>query len=163
METHAHVSRLPPFHLIIVAGGSGLRAGGGVPKQYRRLGGRTVLDHAISRFAAFSVLSLAVVVDARHEGHLAGCGGAVVAGGPERADSVANGLRALERPEPGDIVLVHDAARPFVAPGDIVALLQAMGDAATLATPVTDTLRRADGAYVDREGLWAVQTPQAFR
>lgn len=64
-----------------------------------------------------------------------------------------------------DIILIHDAARPFAGSDEIqaVAAAAARDGAATLALPVADTLRRTDGAVVDRAGLWAVQTPQAFR
>ena len=166
MEISATKSRLPAFHLIVVAGGSGVRAGGGVPKQYRLLGGRPLICHSVQTISSFFDLrSLVLVIGPAHEEYFADpelAAARKVIGGTSRAESVANGLAALQARE-DDIVLIHDAARPFVAPADIAALLEAMGNAATLAAPVSDTLMRSDGDYVDREGLWAVQTPQAFR
>ena len=93
-------------------------------------------------------------------------------GGASRADSVLNGLRAM-RPEvaDGDWVLVHDAARPCLAPWHIDTLISALDDdevGGLLAVPVADTLKRADGhgraaATVARDSLWQAQTPQMFR
>lgn len=91
----------------------------------------------------------------------------VVAGGPERHTSVAEGL-ALVDPAMTRVA-VHDAARPLLSPRDLMAVLAAteMGGSASLAVPVADTLKRADaGSFVteavDRAGLWAMQTPQVF-
>jgi 2-C-methyl-D-erythritol 4-phosphate cytidylyltransferase/2-C-methyl-D-erythritol 2,4-cyclodiphosphate synthase len=88
-----------------------------------------------------------------------------VLGGVERNESVYNGLKALSDLAPDDIVLIHDAARPFIMPAEIMRVASAARQtgAATLAVPVTETLRRDDGTYIDRSGVWAVQTPQAFR
>jgi 2-C-methyl-D-erythritol 4-phosphate cytidylyltransferase/2-C-methyl-D-erythritol 2,4-cyclodiphosphate synthase len=92
----------------------------------------------------------------------------IVAGGAERADSVSAGLRALAAQTP-DVVMIHDAARPFLNRVHIDALLADLADAegAILALPVADTLKRAqaNGAVstVSRDGLWRAQTPQAFR
>ena len=92
---------------------------------------------------------------------------AAVAGGETRADSVRAGLAEV----PGDVpvVLVHDAARPFVSEAVIERVLGGLGDGVdgvVPALPLTDTVKRADGATVvetvDRSGLYAVQTPQAF-
>ncbi len=90
-------------------------------------------------------------------------------GGAVRSESV---LRALAAAGPGDPVLVHDAARPLVTAELIEDTLAAVAgdgvDAAIAATPVTDTVKQADGggvvtATLDRSTLWAVQTPQVFR
>lgn len=72
---------------------------------------------------------------------------------------------ALDHPDPQEIILIHDAARPLVSRAEIEAVARAAAEtgAATLAVPVADTLRRENGDTVDRTGLWAVQTPQAFR
>ena len=91
-----------------------------------------------------------------------------VAGGATRQESVRLGLEALAAHEP-DVVLVHDAARPFIPPGTVPALLEALrgSPGAIPAMPVADTLKRAaDGriaATVPREGLFRAQTPQAFQ
>ena len=90
------------------------------------------------------------------------------AGGAERAHSVAAGLRALTADAP-DVVMIHDAARPFLKSAHVEALLADLKDVegAILALPVADTLKRAEAngavSTVPREGLWRAQTPQAFR
>ena len=92
----------------------------------------------------------------------------VVAGGETRQDSVCRGLDALEVEAP-DLVLVHDAARPWIPPGTIAALLAALehADGAIPAVSVADTLKRVANGCIDatvpREGLYRAQTPQAFR
>ncbi len=155
------------FHVVIAAAGQGERFGGPIPKQYRPLGGRPLLRHAVETFLKMEgVKSVRVAIGAGHE-HLykSAVEGLELAppiiGAATRKDSVYNALKLI-RAEPGDIVLVHDAARPFVS--GVEDLLQAMNenDAATLAMPVSDTLRRGD-EIVEREGLWALQTPQVFR
>ena len=92
--------------------------------------------------------------------------GSIVAGGAERADSVLNGLRALESRAPA-LVAVHDAARPLVTPAIISLVVAAAAEwgSAVAAEPVADSLHRAAGAghlveTVSRDGLWAMQTPQ---
>ena len=91
----------------------------------------------------------------------------VVAGGAERQDSVACGLRAI--PQEADVIAIHDGARAYITPEDInaVVLTAAERGAAVLGTPVTDTIKRVQGDQVvetlDRSTLRAVQTPQAFR
>jgi 2-C-methyl-D-erythritol 4-phosphate cytidylyltransferase / 2-C-methyl-D-erythritol 2,4-cyclodiphosphate synthase len=157
---------------IIVAAGQGLRLGGPVPKQYQKLGAEPVLTRTLRAMLAAPVDAVAVVIhpDARS---LYDTAAALlddprllppVPGGATRAESVRLGLEALEPHGPA-CVLVHDAARPFVARSDIAALLAAEG-AAILAEPVADALwREADGMAtepVPRAGLWRAQTPQAF-
>lgn len=157
---------------IIVAAGQGLRLGGPVPKQYRELAGEPVLTRTLRAVLAAPVDAALVVIhpDARDAYDRAAAPVACprllppVAGGATRADSVRNGLEALETRAPGR-VLVHDAARPFVGPQRIAALLASEG-AAILAEPVVDALwREEDGradAPVPRAGLWRAQTPQCF-
>ena len=154
------------IHIVIVAAGEGSRFGGTVPKQFRNIAGKPVLRHAIDTFSGLAVTTLVVVCNPDHKDHLGQIGGVVFAdGGHTRRQSVYNGLLALRNPAPDDIVLIHDAARPLLAHEDLAALLDAMQDhdAATLATPVADTLAAEDGRIIDRTGLWAIQTPQAFR
>jgi 2-C-methyl-D-erythritol 4-phosphate cytidylyltransferase / 2-C-methyl-D-erythritol 2,4-cyclodiphosphate synthase len=164
------------IHAIIVAAGSGIRAGGGIPKQYRRVAGQPLLRHAVSRLLAHpAITGVSVVINpecrALYDQAVAGLSlPDPIAGGATRQDSVRAGLEALEG-DPPDIVLVHDAARAFVPASLIDALLAAFADPAVdgacPALPQVDSLRRgADGRFsgsVDRDGLWRVQTPQAFR
>jgi 2-C-methyl-D-erythritol 4-phosphate cytidylyltransferase len=164
------------------AAGAGRRFGGS--KQYALLAGRTVLETALQPFLDDPQClggSLLLAIDDPHRSRLTAALPAhlsVDEGGPERAHSVRNGLRALEaRAGADDWVLVHDAARPALSAADLQRLLQYGGlDAvgALLAAPVADTVKRAqDGgaqvgvrrcaATLPREALWLAQTPQMFR
>ena len=162
-------------HAIIVAAGSGVRAGAGMPKQYRDIGGKPLLRHAIERLQAHPQVSAVTVVinpddRALYDASVAGLDlPPPVAGGATRQESVRNGLDHLAATPPA-IVLVHDAARAFVPDCVIDALLAALADpendGAVPGLAVVDSLRRGTGHYdaaVDRDGLWRVQTPQAFR
>lgn len=159
------------FHAIIVAGGSGSRSGG--KKQWMTLGGKPVLDWSVEAFAQAGAGHIVVVVptedfDAARARYSTMA--KVVAGGSVRAASVGNGLDALIAiADLNDIVMIHDAARPLLKPHHIKVLhdkLQTV-DAAILALPVTDSLKRGDdGLIIDapsRDNLWRAQTPQAFR
>ena len=153
---------------LIVAAGKGERLGGGVPKQYRSIGGKPVLRHAAEALGRHPrVDELRVVVGADQQdiasATLSGLAIApLIEGGAERSDSVRNGLLGLE----DGIVLVHDAARPFCPASVVDRLLDAVAqaDCAVPTMPVADTLAKgADAleASVDRRGLLRVQTPQA--
>jgi len=158
------------FSAIIVAAGSGSRAGG--DKQWRAVGGKPLIrwsaESLLSAGANPLVLVLAEGAEERAQQALDGLTGWVsVTGGATRADSVQAGLAVLDDDRP---VLIHDAARPFLKAHTIHALLDALADAegALPALPVADSLRRGDaakvmGAVVDRENLYRAQTPQAFR
>ena len=155
---------------LIVAAGKGERLGGGIPKQYRLLGGKPVVRWAVESLLRHSGVSAARVVIAPGQQEAASAAlegldvGKLIEGGAERADSVRAGLAGLQ----GDAVLVHDAARPF-CPSDVVNRLLAsleFFEGAAPVLPVGDTLARAGqtiGELVDRSGLARVQTPQAFR
>jgi 2-C-methyl-D-erythritol 4-phosphate cytidylyltransferase/2-C-methyl-D-erythritol 2,4-cyclodiphosphate synthase len=155
---------------LIVAAGKGERLGGGVPKQYREIGGKPVLRWAVEAVLAHpAVRSTRVVIgQGQRESATAALQGLDVGefieGGPERADSVRAGLDAIS----DDAVLVHDAARPFCPPDVIDRLIASLEffEGAAPVLPVGDTLARASerlGEAVDRSGLVRVQTPQAFR
>jgi 2-C-methyl-D-erythritol 4-phosphate cytidylyltransferase / 2-C-methyl-D-erythritol 2,4-cyclodiphosphate synthase len=162
---------------LIAAGGAGLRAatpGEGEPKQFRVLAGRAVVAHAVAPFLAHPRIDrILVVVRPGWEDRLADAVGpnvkllGPVAGGVRRQDSVRLGLEALV-PESPDLVLIHDAARPFVDAGLIDRVLDGIGSqsGAIPAVPVADTLKLGGGgmivATVDRAGLYGAQTPQAF-
>jgi 2-C-methyl-D-erythritol 4-phosphate cytidylyltransferase/2-C-methyl-D-erythritol 2,4-cyclodiphosphate synthase len=155
--------------LLIVAAGQGERLGSGLPKQYRLLAGKPVLRWAAEAAVSHRRINcVRVVIGAEQEqlaeSALAGIDiGPLIIGGTERADSVKAGLAAID----GEVVLVHDAARPFCPPQVIDALLDALKatGAAVPVLPVADTLARADvllGPAIDRAGAVRVQTPQAF-
>lgn len=158
------------FSAIVVAAGTGSRAGGN--KQWRTLGGKPVLRwsvEALLEAGADVVVVTAPGADDQAAQALAGLAGwRTVAGGETRADSVRNGLSALTGPA-DQVVMIHDAARPMLSQAVIDRLLTALeaAEGAMPALPVADTLKRgADGAItetVDRADLWRAQTPQAFR
>ena len=153
---------------ILVAAGSGSRFGSALPKQFCTLAGQPVIRHA-ARALAPHVTLIQPVGDAALIGEaLAGLAFLpVVAGGAERQDSVRAGLEALATHAP-DIVLVHDAARPFIPPGTIEALLEALRThrGAIPAVQLADTLKRGRAGMiietVPRDALYRAQTPQAF-
>ena len=173
-------------HALIVAAGRGTRAGPGAPKQYRDLGGMTVLRRAVLALAAHpKVASIRVVIhaddQAAYSGAVAGLDlGDPVIGGATRQDSVRLGLEALAAAgvDPAAPVLIHDAARVFVTLHTIDKAMAALefADGACPALPVVDTLRRGHGAtgnpgagpyviagdIVPRDGLFRAQTPQVF-
>ena len=147
-----------PVAALLVAAGRGLRAGGEAPKQYRLIGGRSVLGHALMPFLAEPAVSrISVVIgegdEARYADAIAGLDSGRLAsptlGGLTRQDSVRLGLLALAASGFDGIVLVHDAARPFVSTAQIGAAIGALGEteiAAIPALPVTDTIKRTDAS-----------------
>jgi 2-C-methyl-D-erythritol 4-phosphate cytidylyltransferase/2-C-methyl-D-erythritol 2,4-cyclodiphosphate synthase len=152
---------------LIVAAGSGSRAGGEVPKQYRKLAGKALLAHAVDHLAHPRIHAIQVVIGPGQEGAYAEAVGgralpAPVIGGATRRESVARGLAKLGD---ADVVLIHDAARPFLPAAVIDRLLDGLEShvGAVPVLPVVDTLAGRDGQPVDREALVRVQTPQAFR
>ena len=162
------------FCAVIVAAGSGQRAGPGGPKQWRTLRGKPIARWSLEGLLAAGAGEVVVVVSEsdRDQARAAfsGLGGwSLAAGGATRDESVISGLNAL-RADDEAIVLVHDAARPLVESSHVDALLSALqgADGALPALPVTDTLKDRDpasGAIVtaDRSRFWRAQTPQAFR
>lgn len=154
---------------LIVAAGKGERIGG-LPKQYRLLGGKPVLRRAVEALARHPAVARVRVVIGSGQQELAAEAlsgidvGGLIEGGAQRADSVCAGLAQID----GDAVLVHDAARPFCPPSVIDRLLAPLEffDGAAPVLAVGDTLARATDRLeepVDRRGMVRVQTPQAFR
>src|SRR2546430_1684627 len=155
---------------LIVAAGKGERFGGGVPKQYRLLGGKPVLRWAVEALIRHPAISSTRIVIGRGQQELAAAAlegidtAQFIEGGAERADSVRHGLDAIT----GDAVLVHDAARPF-CPSAVVDRLIAQLEFSEGAAPVLtvgDTIARATDRLQeagDRTGLLGVQPPQALR
>ena len=161
---------------IIVAAGRGARFGGAVPKQYLRIGGEMILTRALRAVLACPDLDAVLVAihgddaDAYAEASAPFDDPRLLApvhGGAKRSDTVRLALEALVSRAP-EVVLVHDAARPFAAPAlfSTLAAHAGAGEGAIAAEPVVDALwREADGladAPVPRSGLWRAQTPQAF-
>jgi 2-C-methyl-D-erythritol 4-phosphate cytidylyltransferase len=149
---------------IVVAAGGGSRFG--AAKQFARLGGTSVLDRAVG-VARESCDGVVVVLPEEREWQ-APAGVRVATGGATRSASVRAGLACV--PESVDVVVVHDAARPLASRqlfARVIAAVRAGADAAVPGLPVTDTLKRVREDHVvetvSRDGLVAVQTPQAFR
>src|SRR5579862_8706472 len=172
------------YWLVMPAAGSGSRFGAQAPKQYAPLAGRTVVEWALAPFLADSRCVHVVLVLAERDaswGELAaqraiGSRVSTVTGGAQRSQSVRRGLAALApRAAPDDWVLVHDAARPCLEATDLERLLGALAThplGGLLATPATDTLKRAGGTdgphpavadTLERGKLWRALTPQMFR
>lgn len=162
---------------LIVAAGRGTRAGGELPKQYANAGGGPVLQHTLLAFLSHDAISdVQVVIHPQDSALYQECvpiGAAKlwppVNGGATRQASVQAGLEALSALKP-DLVLIHDAARPFVSVQTITDVVHALfaNDGAIAAVPLADTLKRANGngtiaATVERTGLWRAQTPQGFK
>lgn len=165
------------IHALIPAAGQGTRFGGPVLKQYLPVNGIAVLAHAIRAFLFHPQISGVTVVLSENDqlfDHAVGTLGTSVdkaPGGATRTESVRNGLQSISAGHAGaDWVLVHDAARPCLPPDCLDKLLEQglqSPDGAILAVPVSDTLKREGeprviDATVDRQGLWAAQTPQLF-
>ena len=159
---------------VVVAAGRGERAGKSHgPKQYREIGGKAVIAHAVDAFLTQPRISTVVAVVHADDLDLfklaVPCWKelTIVTGGPTRQDSVRLGLQALRRERPNR-VLIHDAARPFVDGELIGGVVSAIGEniGALPALPVSDTLKSAPAGMVEatvpRDGLFAAQTPQGF-
>jgi len=162
------------FSAVIVAAGSGARAGPGQAKQWRHVAGKPVLRWSVEAFLAAGAADVVIVTTEDGEKALsevlAGLSGwSAARGGATRALSVQAGLAALAQRPDDEPVLVHDAARPFVTGETIAGVLKALAnaDAALPALPVADTLKRAEPGRnpttTSREHLWRAQTPQASR
>ena len=159
---------------LLVAAGSGSRAGGenGLPKQFRDLGGRPLIAHAVERLRHPRIDTIQVVIGAGQQQAYESAIGALplpapVIGGETRQRSVRNGLSALAAAGGVGRVLIHDAARPFLPSAVVYRLLEALdkNEGAVPVLPVVDTLARGEtllGDTVAREKLVRVQTPQAF-
>lgn len=170
MESLASTDKTPRFSVLIVAGGAGIRLGGAIPKQYQMIGDFTVLEQSIKAFLSCeNIGQIRLVCDPSHADLVQGMltrfnlPSPAVAG-KSRKHSVYNGLLSFSDLKDDEIILIHDAARPLVKKDEIHALVKAVNNsgAATLACPVADTLRRGDD-IIDRNGLWAIQTPQGFK
>jgi len=160
---------------IIPAAGRGKRIGASVPKQFLEIQGKPLLHHTLTVFASCKLIDYVVLVMPRADVDEMGedwlnkyeIVRKVVVGGEQRQDSVYNGFSSLEKGT--DIVVVHDGVRPFTTPQMIIATVEAAQQhgAAITAIPVSDTVKQAADGFVkqtvSRDGLWRVQTPQAFQ
>ena len=161
---------------LILAGGSGSRLGGDIPKQYLTVGGSPIIRRTVEVFLAHPAIDTVQIVIGADDTEL--CTNALagldiprpVTGGATRQESGRRGLEALEDSSL-DHVLIHDAARPFIDHATIGRVIEALDAAPAVlpAVPVADTLKRGAGtppvvsATVDRQDVWRAQTPQGFR
>lgn len=161
--------------VVIVAGGSSSRVGGGELKQFRWVAGKPMLLHSVETFQRRADVCMVVVVLPRSHAadpppwlFQADTDRLLIAhGGTDRAESVFNGLGDV--PDEATVVLIHDAARPLATDAMIDRVIRAAreGHGAIAALPVTDTLKEVDAEgrvmrTVERKGLWRAQTPQGF-
>lgn len=146
--------------VVVAAGGVGSRFGADRPKQFCRLGNKSVLEHACGRFAD---MQLVVVADTQWNSYIP-AGALTAEPGRTRWESVKNALAVCKDIE-ADVILVHDGARPLVSDAVINRVIDACRthQGAIPVVPVTDSLRRVDGSPADRAEFRAVQTPQGFR
>lgn len=168
---------MPRLWLIVPAAGQGRRMKADRPKQYLMLQDRPVLAHTLERLhVAYPQAALRLCLDVDDvwfdPDWVPFADWQRVDGGDERVDSVSRALETLVgMADEGDLVLVHDVARPCVHPDDLARLLAILHDdpvGALLAAPVADTMKRADAsgrvmATESRERLWHALTPQGFR
>jgi 2-C-methyl-D-erythritol 4-phosphate cytidylyltransferase/2-C-methyl-D-erythritol 2,4-cyclodiphosphate synthase len=161
--------------VIIAAAGSGTRMGSGIPKQYREIGGKSILARTVHAFDSNVYIDQIFVVTNQdyidsttqllcHEGFKKVRG--IIPGGAHRQDSIFQALKEI--PQKVDLVLVHDGARPFIQEEIINALIAGafLHGAAAVAVPAKDTIKVAEeGVFTntpDRSSLYYVQTPQGF-
>jgi len=162
---------------IIPAAGSGSRFGGETPKQFIEIAGAPIIVHTLKRFDECEEIGTIVVALRQEEverferslcAHKIRKPVRPVVGGAERSDSILNALEAASEFRP-EIVVVHDAVRPFVTPERISAVIARASEigAAILALPATDTIKEVEDGLIrrtlDRRRIWLAQTPQAFR
>jgi 2-C-methyl-D-erythritol 4-phosphate cytidylyltransferase/2-C-methyl-D-erythritol 2,4-cyclodiphosphate synthase len=168
------MSKRPNCAALIVAAGHGVRAGEGLPKQYRQLGNAPVLRRSIEAFVRHPAIEhVQVVISPEHRQFYDSVAEGLalpppIHGGETRQDSVRLGLEGLADAKPV-LVLIHDAARPLIAAETIAATVAALetADGALPVLPASDTLKRVREARVEatlaREGVGLAQTPQGFR
>jgi 2-C-methyl-D-erythritol 4-phosphate cytidylyltransferase len=157
---------------IIVAAGSGKRMG--KPKQFLEIGGKPMLEWTLAAFEKTRGIDGIILVVNEEDLERAkkfklSKLKKVIPGGKKRKDSVYEGLKAV--PPSAEIVAIHDGARPFISSAIIEAAVAEarVSGAAVVGIPVTDTIKRVDSvnlkveSSLDRQGLWAAQTPQVFK
>ena len=161
---------------IIPAGGKGIRSGSAAPKQYLKFGGKELIAYTLDVFQKNKLVDEIIVSSestyftllwAIKEKYKITKAKQIVEGGKERQDSVYNALKSLNAEE-NDLVIVHDAARPLLPSGiltEAIKTAKVKGNA-LVCVKVSDTLVKADEVvdyYVNREGIYYVQTPQIFK
>jgi 2-C-methyl-D-erythritol 4-phosphate cytidylyltransferase/2-C-methyl-D-erythritol 2,4-cyclodiphosphate synthase len=162
------------FTVLIVAAGRGARFGSETPKQYHTILGKSVIRHTLEHFQSHPNCTQCYIVinpddaDLYHDAVSGLSIPSYIEGSTTRKLSVIKGLESLSHLKSEDVVLIHDAARPCITQSEISALAEAAHKhkAASLATPVADTLKIAESKIIERSqsraNLWSLQTPQGF-
>lgn len=162
-------------YAVIGAAGAGRRMGAAVPKQFLKIGGKTILEAAADRFLASPMIDAVFITvpedcqeacRALFASAISGGRLALIKGGPSRQDSIGRALTAVETLDPAadDLILVHDGVRPYVSSELIERTARAAAEsgAAVPCVPPRDTIRHDTEGTLDRSRLFCVQTPQAF-
>lgn len=161
---------------VVPAAGVGSRMQADRPKQYLPIAGHTVLEHTVHKLLSHPKISKVVVAVTDGDPYFPALAIAAhpdvvrVSGGGERADSVLSALKYIQAHALSEWVMVHDAARPCITHADLDALIAVVAQhevGGILASPVRDTMKRADAACnidhtVERQALWHALTPQMF-
>lgn len=159
---------------VVPAAGVGSRMQADKPKQYLRIHGKTILEHTVGALLSYPPVKRVILAVAENDPYFRQLSLTkdfriqIVSGGESRAESVLNGLKAIEHPERIQ-VLVHDAARPCITHEDLDKLLRVTDEnGAILALPAVDTIKTSDVRQQiirteDRNFIWLAQTPQFFR
>ncbi len=172
LQLEEQASTVPAITLVIPAAGVGKRMKAHCPKQYLTINGKTILEHTVQLFLNYSPVAHIIIAVNDNDEYFSDCALlnhpkiSVVQGGKERADSVLSGVMAAKT----QWIMVHDGVRPCVYHQDLDALIEAAmnhTDGAILASPVVNTLKRANAQNnitetVDRDQLWSALTPQMF-
>ena len=174
----------PTLWAVVPAAGIGTRFAADKPKQYLSLAGQPIAERALNTLNASGLFAAIIVAVNPNDSHFSSLPAASlplveqVMGGASRAESVLNGLKALSgRAQKNDWVMVHDIARPLVTTASLLRLRDAVSDsdkAAILAAPIYDTIKQTGSvssrhglpmvkATLNRQQLWAAQTPQMVR
>ncbi len=148
---------------LILAAGNGSRFGDDIPKQYHLLqNGKKILDHTIEKFRDV-VDIICVVIDTQHQNFFTDKSVDYTFGGKTRQESVRLGLEFLNQHKPKN-VLIHDSVRPFVSSEIISSVIRKLEkfEAVDVALPITDTIKTYAGKTIERDSIYATQTPQGF-
>lgn len=175
---HKSTENQPDIYVLIAAAGSGTRFSDNQnepPKQYKKLLQQSIIRHSIKTFLSIKrVKVIHCIINPEHADWYHETTKLLnlpnpITGGKERNNSIYNALKSLTNAKNEDIVLVHDAARPLISRKEIEDLIEALQHhkAATLASPISGTLRKAENGtcdtVIDRNNLWELQTPQGFQ
>lgn len=152
---------------VILAGGRGIRAGGNIPKQYRKVKGKRIIEYVFEAFENASAIDkIIVAAEECFFSEVENLGCICVPGGKERNDTIRSVLDYIKKYEPScEYVLFHDSARPLVTSKYIDSCMELLKeyDAVITASHITDSLGKIQSGPIDRNDYYLIQTPEAFR